>query len=515
MRVKYGHILGLVLSVKAWAQPVPERSEPELPKEVGVALLIREGQSVRTHPSMVRLAEALRRSGWLGDKVEAWSLLAKTLGLEDGAALDLLMGQRFAAVWSAEPAAAKLPGGPSRAWAAISEVPAGDADLLAARLDPAPRGVSNRRAIMLLEGGQFVLSRRDVGDRSTLTLTPAASPLEPGVASRAAEELGKSLAGAGLGVYASWEREGRPGETERVWATATPNGAVWTIEARGTPGLFALTPDGLRSLSRGERREPMRAASHLLHFEGAIPRESQWDESLKQALTAMSLLRLPVPDPRIWGPRMLISVERGGELGKELSMTLGVEVSDVRAAATQGDAMMSAIVEWAGRLALAEAPATTKPGPKQAVAEQIKLAGREYAALRVVSLSPPSKKEEDGVILAWTCVGSDAAGDSRGWWVLRFEGSASGRGRLEESLAGVGRDLRGAVGSSTLMRLRVRPAELYEWLDLKNAPEAETLAPLREIDQVEFEAWADPSGHIVGHGTVQLGERPRNEGEDK
>ena len=514
MRVKCAQILGLVVSVQAWAQPVPEGSAPEMPAEVGVALLVRDGQALRTEPSMVRLSDALRRSGWIGDKVEAWSLLARTLGMEDGAALDLLVGQRFAAVWSAEPVPANPRGEPERAWAAISEMTVGDADRLAARLDPAPRGVSNRRAIMLLEGGQFVLARRDAAERSTLTLTPAASPLDAGVASRAAEGLGATLTKAGVSVYAAWAGSDRARPAERVWATAVPEGSTWKLEARGTPGLFSLSPEGLRALSGGERRAPVVGDRHLLHFEGAIPRESEWDASLKQALTAMSLLKLPVPDPRIWGPRMLISVERGGESGKELAMTLGVEVADVRSAAPQGDAMMSAIVEWAGRLAIEEAPGAARPAPKQAVAEQIRLAGQEFGALRVVSLSPPMKKDEDGVILAWTCVGSGATGDPRGWWILRFEGSASGRARLEETLAGVGRDLRGAVGSSTLMRLRIRPAELFDLLDLEHAPEAELLAPIREIDQVEFEAWADVSGQIRGRGVLKLNEAPR-EGVEK
>jgi hypothetical protein len=514
----------LAISACAWSQPpippAPSATAPILeqpPDDIRAILVLHQGSQRRVHAPTKRLLDLLSAAGNLDAKSAAWSGLATTLGVQEGAAFDSLLGERVVAVIATRAREER-----SR-WALVSHVSPAAADELERKLDPAPRGVENGNAIMLLEQGKFRLTRiraspgLDPNRSHLLLLTPTNADLGVDLALKCCTVAPQGPSDSKPAVQAFF-RLASPDTTVRPWGAAslreTENG--WTTHFTSSPEMFALSPARCSALASAELPPtPSLSPPHvLLEVWGTLPLElsSMYSSQARVSLALLSFLKLPLPDPANLGPRVLVRLEslaggvaeRPGHGRSSIALTIGIEVSDVDKASKQGDETISALLKRnesgkGGRGGDAERVSTPQ-GQIRAVAE-------DPSAIRVASLRsrPAPDQAEVPNTLCWTYARAGTPSkdtSSRGWWLIQFRPGQDARDETELSLRLLAKEV--VPDRNLLLSIVARPAALSRLLEESSENEVGIPALVRAFELIEFSARATSRGLVEGVGSFTL-----------
>lgn len=484
------------------------------PKGVQGVLVVNRASTLRQREPAQRLLHALGELGLLDRKAQAWSELALALGMDDNTAFDELLGRRAVAVFGAS---AK---NGNDTWALVSSALPMVADQLEKKLDPAPRGIEDGQSMMLLERGRFRLVRVRSGDKvpemHRLVLTPFEEPLPLAMALDACPSSWANSKADLLGFWrikpdaprkADDKRAPEPDQTFVVEATQIDQG--WTASLSGSAPLFGLTEQECKARSQGGRPVVTHDPRTLLGFEGVIPPglESSNDAQVASLKLALSLMKIPMPEPGLWGPGVLMRVERAADGPGEIVVTIAVEVSDVAKSAVQGDALISGMLSLSAQLAGAGDQGAAQASKIKGEIEKVK---GDCEALRLCTLEG---RHPEGATLFWTTVVArpyPVSGPPHGWWLVQFRPGAGARERAETELRSLGKRLIDQPKTSKLFGLVMRPADLFATIepDAGARPgvgaEIPWLRALASVEQFEATAWAGASGRVEGEASVLL-----------
>ncbi len=483
------------------------------PKGVRGVVVVNDASTLRQREPAQRLLHALGEAGLLDSKAQAWSELALALGMDDRTAFDELLGRRAVAVFGTST-------GGKETWALVSSTLPVVADQLEKKLDPAPRGIEEGQSMMLLERGRFRLVRVRSGDKEPqthrLVLTPFEEPLPLATALDACPGSWASSKADLLGFWRIKPEPARkpkdkqteqPDQTFTIEATQVDEG--WTASLSGSAPLFGLTQAECKERSAGGRPVVTHDPNVLFAFEGVIPPglgESN-DAELSSLLLALSVMKIPMPDPGLWGPGVVMRVERGPGGPKDIVITIAVEVADTAKSGIQGDALISGMLSISAQLAGGGGQGAARASKMKSEIEKAK---GDCEALRLCTLEG---QHTGGATLCWTTVVArpyPVNGPPRGWWVVQFRPGADARERAETELQLLGKRLIAQPRTSKLFGFVMRPADLLGMIDPDAAarPVAATEFPwlraLATVAQIEATAWAGASGRVEGEASVLL-----------
>jgi hypothetical protein len=253
----------------------------------------------------------------------------------------------------------------------------------------------------------------------------------------------------------------------------------------------------------------------LLEIAGRIPRiDAIREEGTSELRAALALMGVTPPAKRLIGERALVRVTRDETGG--LAVLMAFEVEDRRSASAYFDSILKGTIGLATALPVKE---DARGARKTVLAELTRELGRvkdDPDAVRLVVLGAEEgngKPHTAGGTMAWTSMGMfplEPGKPDAGWWVMEFRGSCRERDEAERSLVAWAQRLGTLAWGRTLLRIRTKPAGLFETL----GGGVEALAPgpfalIAEIELAEIEIEASRTG-VSGKSRATLRE-PRND----
>lgn len=504
-------------------QPVDRAELARLPAQAQGVIAISDVRAVQSTRAGQSLERFLVDIGSWDRTRQAWDVLGKSLGYDNGQVIEHLAAGRVVLAASALDA-------PRPMTALLAAVPLEVERRVRERLRPVPRTIDGSTPVLSLEGGTFeVATSVPAGAaRADLLLAPDASrPLFDTMLPMLGEAAPRPQASPAptLASTACWSR-----------LTGLPPGRVEMLYQAPPPGqarLFALSSDFRGNsidaryvVSSAMLDEPSdhpawpQAAINLLSRDallmvaGVVPEATQVDaagaaESAHptpdgQLLqrpdrtlldTMMANLNLPPDMAAHVRGLCLFAAQADAEPERApapLSLAVALPVDDVRAFVASADAFV-AKVSGAPDLAQAGGP----------------LASADFEAVRVLSISAHELPLLDGAFgqgsggrgaVAWGFVRGQGNG---GWWVLRVRG---GQGQEPVAVAGV-QELAAALAATgqlppspsagrQVFRLYARPAALVARSAAFHPDQGANA--LRWLTRVETSMSLDPAGDYRG-----------------
>ncbi len=499
-------------SVRAAVWIIVLDPEDAPPQGVRAVLMVNRGSTLRQREPVQRLLHALDEAGLLDRKAQAWSELALALGMDDKTAFDELLGRRAIAVFGAS---AK---GGDETWALVSDALPVVIDQLEKKLDPAPRGVQDGQPVMLLERGRFQLMRVRACEKDPAThrlvLTPFDEPLPLAMAMEACPSKWAQSKADVLGYWRIKEpvdsarkpaAKSEPDRTVVVEATQIDQG--WTANFSASAPLFGLTGAECKERSAGGRPIVKHDPNVLFAFEGVIPSDlgTGNEAELSSAKLALSFMKIPMPEAGLWGPGVVMRVERRPTGLRDVVVTIAVEVSDAVKSGVQGDALIGAVLGLSAPLAGANEQGAAQASMIKTEVERVK---GDCEAMRLCTLEGQGS---GGATLCWMTVVRrpyPVSGVPRGWWVVQFRPGAAAHDRTEAELRELGRQLINQPRTSKLLGIVMRPADIIAMVEPRHEAGAQTDIPWGQafaaLEQIEATAWAGASGRVEGEASVRI-----------
>lgn len=463
---------------------------PAMPDAVALAVRIEDGAAWRAHGPTKRLAAILMGAGAPERVRAAWSELSGTLGMEDGPAFDALLGRSMVFCLADE-----------ARWGVLGAASAASVRTLETRLDPAPRGFEDGRAVMLVERGKFRLTKLAGETEGTwrMVLTPGETAEPIDLTARAAG----ALEGAGKrGVSWFWRPEEGGGSLS---GTASMEERGWKVEFRGDATVLGMTAEGCRTIAKQAGEADGLEAGALLEVAARAPGEAPGlGRRTKEMAALLAAARVTTPAAGLLGSGFVVRAARpaGVRAAAGLDVLLACEVKSRAEASPAFDSMMVGILDLAWRM-------SAEPGgaKNRDFRQEIERAKDDPGAVRLVVLGAP-KDASAGGTLAWTTVGG--AEGSAGWWVAQFTPGSAGRDEAERSLREQAARVAARRWGSVLLRAGVRPAELWKAAGEAGAAfKSGPAAALRELERVELTVRAAGDG-VAGEARAETAaEEPR------
>lgn len=433
LRVLASVVLSLVpVSVASAVGDKPRGDAVDLlsavPADARLVVAIDDLRSAWDSPAIGTAISSLQSVTDLSGTLDAWTVLAKQLGMKPDEAARRLLGSKFLLV--------SEPQGDGSSWAIATVVDAETANLLRRRLAAVPRALRDGLPVLAIEGNAFELVVQDVARRRVSSAMASGADAGDAVvvlgpSSRA--RLFDALLGSALGAGA---RGGTmDGETPGRIARALPDGTdvvVLRADADNDLAWFVLGAaiEGHTIRSNFLRLNPDLAASTVTAIKPW--KLSVFDRAALNSLFAIAevdALAAPVmPAMRETFGEELIGRLRLPEAGTFAgrAMLLGFESAD-------GPLDVVTVMETPGTTA-----ASIETDRSVAASLSALFGGERFEdfgglfpnALRKVDLRPVMEERgaevldalwpESGPVLAWTVRNSveRGAGDERGWMVL-------------------------------------------------------------------------------------------------
>lgn len=477
------------MALALWIGAGASHGQPAMPEAVRFAVRVEDGAAWRAHGPTRRVAGILMAAGAPERVRAAWSELAGTLGMEDGPAFDALLGKSMVLCLANE-----------STWGVLGAATAESAGKLEAKLDPAPRGFEDGRAVMLVERGKYRLTKLPAAGGSggaRMVLTPGESSEPIDLTTKAAEMLAEPKAGT---PGASWYwRVGEGGGA--LWGTTEAEERGWRLAFKGEPGVLGLTAEACAALAKSEGETDGADAEALLEVAARTPEELPGLSDHAKALAGiLAAARVSVPAAGLLGSGFVVRVSRptGERAEAGLDVLLACEVNDRSEGAPAMDTMMVGVLDLAWRMSSEPMGARDRDFRRE-----IERAKDDPGAVRLVVLGE-TKGGPAGGTLAWTTVGpglgAGAEGVKSGWWVAQFTPGAIGRDEAERGLQERARRVAARRWGAELIRVGMRPADLWK----ASAGAAAVLgsgpaAVLREVERLDLTVRAGPRG-VEGEG---------------
>lgn len=510
-------MLGFAAALAAWAgvgaavqperpAPATERHEPAglsvqlsaiSADRVTLALLLGRGAAWRAAPEWDRVWSAARRVEPLASRLTAWDELAGSMNETPAACFDTVLGVRAGLVVDT-----------AGSWAAVSDMTDAVVSGLESALRSAPRGIAQGQQVSLIDRGRFSLIKvlsSDGKGLARLSLSDSKTAPEPERVTEALAGLdavirdvaGDSVLGSAAAV---WAREDPKGGVLRVAAGAVRTGASIRVRCVADPSLVDLDQAAVAALGACKAHPPEFSASTLFGFRGRLPSPLRptMGETATAVRTAMALMKTPLPDPGVFGPELLVEIERPSN--EMLSLTVGLAVLDATRAAEQGDRLVTSVLGAAARAAGAE-------GGVAKLAEFDPKNPRDPMAIRLASFDGAADRSP--TTFAWACFASDPKGDGvrPGWFVFHMRAGDASRDRTEQELRRRG-DL-AVRPSNNVLTFVLRPAAAAtlleggapEGLDVLSGSKA-WIELANTIEIIEAGFVATPAGRVEGSGRI-------------
>lgn len=423
----------------ARADPDLGRVVAQMPLSVDFVAAVDDGARLRDalngSPVLMGLAGLNKPT----EVLRAWSALADEMGMGDGEAFDLLLGQRAIVVGANTRADATEP--PS--WAVLSEIDPATERRLRARLGAVPRTLVRGQPVLEFEHGSFLLASSTGRLRCTtggaFENTPASSIMLMAPASDRAlfermlpllrcesppSRLADLPAGRALQRWQTreavllWRLPDTLNWPDRfVAATAGPEGRAWRVQALLSPAGGWLPggsplPEAAWSPAMLDRLPPEPALA-VMGSRRAIDGMRAWIDPM---------IASPLPTPAqdelsgLLGPRSMLAVWIEDDRS-ECEVLLATETPSLRRLAPRADAYMR---ESVGPDADGENTSVVRTPP-------------ELTDIRHMRL--PDEADRDSRSMSWVFVpGPAELLPAAGWWVMHFDPA----GRAGSAVVGQG-----------------------------------------------------------------------------
>lgn len=422
-----------------------------------------------------------------GRAERAWADFAQRLGWTTAQAFDEIFGTRVMLVMRGLDQ-------PEPQWALLGDVSAEAERRLRERLDVAPRNLVRGHAVMSVERGEYELTSERAGDRAVLLFAPA---VQPSLLDDLLPLLGKDGGGRLL-----MGRE-KPGAD-----AAAPPRLLLTFRApdnpRNTVGLVGVA-------TAAEFRGRIIVEGPQAQCAGVVPppyaAEAAWrrlitDDTLCAVSLAQGAPGAPRADPSLpmWAEGRVIDFapEHSGLIGRNVALVLrrgaeavfsvagAAELTDARAAAPLGDALMARMLQGLG-------------------VEGQDFGGVAPEADRVSSLGVASigtMRAIQGATVRWSFLvapGQPGAAASRGgWWVAGSEGSAYVD--LRKSLT----DPAPHDPDAPISRGLIRPSAMLDAIGGFNLPLPRVAGAVAPIETVEWWMRREADERMSGEMLVRV-----------
>lgn len=399
-----------------------------VPADARLVVAIDDLQSAWDSPAVGTAISSLQSFTDLSGTLDAWSVLAKQLGMQPDEAARRLLGSRFLLV--------SEPEGDGSSWAIATVVDAETAGLLRRRLAAVPRALRDGLPVLAIEGNAFELVVQDVTKRRVASAMASGADagdalvvLGPSSRARLFDALLRSALGAGVrGGTMDGERAGRiaralPDGTDVVVLRAdSDNELAWFVlgaEIEGhtirsnflrlNPELAKSTVTAIKPWKLGVFDRASRNALVAIAEVDALAAPVM--PAMREAFGEELIGRLRLPEQGTFAGRtMLLGFE---SVNGPLDVVTVMETPGTTAASIQTDrSVASSLSALFG-------------------GERFEDFGGLFPnALRKVDLRPVMEQRgpevldalwpDSGPVLAWTVRGSveRGAGDDRGWMVL-------------------------------------------------------------------------------------------------
>lgn len=496
--------LASLLTILAVAATARARSvlEPvgRLPADVDVIVAIDDARSFMRSPVGASIIELMHRGGGFGGTRDAWAALANQMGMTSDQAADALLGGQtvFAARWS--------PGG-TLAWAVLTELAPGAERRVRHAFKPVPREIIAGRPVLAAEGGllQMMLVQDPAtprlllgttSDRSVFTelaSTLDADPARPFSGSNLFREVRRVGPNADTMVFF------RPRDENELWFALVAKRADVSLETNFLIGVPGLAEHGAQ-LQPWNRHtfEQLSKDAYVVVLDMS---EFSWQGEQGAGIGALAGLGLPfrlAPELKALLSDRFALVVRPGEVGP-VEVAIGLETVDASEMAQAGDRLLC-------RYLRAVATDDEKVCKLEGFEEMPPTAVRSVDLSQLVgSMAPFGWKT--GPHVTWGSRVEDVpcnAGQHHGWWTVGLGPAAVET--LGQSL--VAEESKAELSPIPWLSLgMIRPAPLMRSLEASGVVLPVFVDPLRDVQEVSWQASEAGRGIVQGHGRVVVSPR--------